>query len=312
MTKLSNDKVELGKGKKVKLGSNSAYEVWHNPVTDQLEIIDTSNNSRAFVDKEDRGQIGGNGTFIKALKNGEPMADTGKTYSTVQGAVDAASSWVFVPPGTYNESVTVETEGLTLRGAGYNTHIDGGTIGTALDIKGSDVNVSNLSVKTNSGGGNNYAGISSSGERTVVEGCWVRDSDGSGIVFGGDYSRIVNCKVEGADDTGLYPNGEHNIAKGCIVNNIDASGIKSYANDTIVVNNIIFNAGNRGIRMGASSDNVVGGNRIHNSTDDGIRTGGNSADNILFNNRVSDSGGTDIESGGTGDVTDGNLTGAAN
>jgi hypothetical protein len=49
MTKISNNKTKIGKGQRVKLGSNNAYEVYQNPATGQLEIIDTKNNSRALV-----------------------------------------------------------------------------------------------------------------------------------------------------------------------------------------------------------------------------------------------------------------------
>jgi hypothetical protein len=53
--------VKIGKGQKVKLGSNNDHEVYH-PATGQLEIIDTENNSRALVDKED-SLVGRNRAF---------------------------------------------------------------------------------------------------------------------------------------------------------------------------------------------------------------------------------------------------------
>jgi hypothetical protein len=318
MTKISNNKAKIGKGQKVKLGSNDAYEVYQNPATGQLEIIDTKNNSRALVDKEDRGQIGGNGTFIKALKNGEPMADTGKTYSTVQGAVDAASSWVFVPPGTYNESVTIETEGLTLRGAGYDTLIDGGTSGSAIKVASSDITVSHLSVSTESGTGNSYHGIhsGSGADFNTIENVFVRDSDFDGFFLEhGSHHRILNCIFEFADSNGVRTRASSVIVSGCIVKDLGsesfADGIAVQGEDSIIANCIVKDVGSTALQLQASNCMVIGSRSI-NSGSTGVRVPSYVEDCIVANNRISNSSNSDISDSGSNTTLDGNLTGSAN
>lgn len=313
MTKLSNNKAKIGKGQKVKLGSNNAYEVYQNPATGQLEIIDTRNNSRALVDKEDRGRIGGNGTFIKALKNGEPMADTGKTYSTVQGAVDAASSWVFVPPGTYNESLTVNTHDLVIRGGGRGSYIDGGTAGHAIQIDAANVDIRNLSVETSAGSGNDYHGIatSSNADRVTLEQVRIRDADFRGVnIFDGGQHHVINCIVESSDEHAILNNGDGNtVISGCITqSNVGLRGLYPLGDGSIVVNNIVNDPGGVGIRV-QMDDGIVGGNRVHSSGAVGIDD--SNKNNIIFNNRVSDSSNADIR-GRDSNTLDGNLTGSAN
>jgi hypothetical protein len=311
MTKISDKKAKIGKGQRVKLGSNDAYEVYQNPATGQLEIIDTENNSRALVDKEDRGQIGGSGAFIKALKNGEPMADTGKTYSTVQGAVDAASSWVFVPPRTYNESVTVETEGLTLRGAGYNTLITDSS-GSAIKISANSIAIENISVET-TGGTNNAINDSEGISNISLDKVAVRDTTSKGIELSGSTeSTITSCIVKTTSENGAIHGGDKCIIRNCVVEETAGSSFPAgiiVREDSVASSNIVSNTDYQGVVVNGP-DGIAVGNRIISSGNDGIRVNGD--DCIVANNRISDSGSSDIDDRGSNTTLDGNLTGSAN
>lgn len=316
MTRISNNKAKIGKGQKVKLGSNNAYEVYQNPVSGQLEIIDTENNSRALVDKEDRGQIGGNGTFIKALKNGEPMADTGKTYSTVRGAIDAANSRVFIPPKTYSLSkgIQVHTDGLTIAGAGYNSYIKGGST-AALQIFADDVTIQDLRISTDSNG---FAGIAnkSSSSNTVIQKCRV-EAGRNAIKVGPSSTIRENIikdfnKSNNSFSPGIVLSDGSTVANNLILDG-NGRGIYSPAEDVIISNNSIKNVSLDGI-VADGPDNVISGNRIHNVDRAGIRVSGNNDAPrcIVANNRISNSSTSNIVDGSSNAVIEGNLTGGAN
>ena len=70
-------------------------------------------------------------------------------YSTIQGAVDAASpgDTVVVRPGTYEEDVVVDVADLTLTGRGDATVVGSGTSGAAVSVDADDVTVERLRVR---------------------------------------------------------------------------------------------------------------------------------------------------------------------
>jgi hypothetical protein len=264
----------------------------------------------------DHALIGG--LLTTALNDGEVLADDGFVYSTIQAAQDAASSFIFIGPGTFNESVTISTVGLTLEGSGYDTLIDGGTTADAFLINSSNVTIRNLSVQTTQGGGNNFEGVrgGAGGDSITVDGVTVRASDNFGIRFSSGSNHIVTeCTVKNFDDRGIVIDAGDSIVKGCVVDGSNstasADGIAITFDNFIIANNIVRNAPDFGIVPQAGADDgVVIGNRVISSGTDGIENRG--TDNIIANNRVSDSGTNDIEDNGAGTVLDGNLTGASN
>lgn len=265
-------------------------------------------------------EVGGNNPIFSFLTStmasGKALADDGKAYDSVQDAENAASSFVLVGPGTFSESVTIDTAGLTLAGAGYDTLIDGGTTGTAITIDATDVSVLNLSVQTTAGAGNSFVGIGSgaSANSGKLVNVTVRDSDSHGInPTDGDYWRISNCTVESADGKGIDTDGpENTVISHCIVQSgVSDDGILTRGDDSIVANCIVVGVADDGIYL-LNNDNIGIGNRIHNAGATGFDIGPNSTDSICANNRISDSGGSDINNQGSGTVLDDNQTGASN
>jgi hypothetical protein len=264
--------------------------------------------------------VGGNSPvtamLANALRERKPLADTGELYDSVQEAENAASAFVFVPPGTFNESVTIDTVGLTLLGSGRATLIDGGTINHAIVVDSANVTIDSLSVKTSPGSGNAYSGIRSGAgaDSATIKNVTVRYSDGVGIDFrDGTDNSYLNCTVESSDGASLQATAERTTCSGCIVESSGETGIKfSLADDSVIANNIVKSCADDGILVNGN-DMVVGSNRVINSANDGIVTGTSSADSIIYNNRISDSGGSDInDTDGTTTTLDGNLTGASN
>jgi len=298
---------ETAIGEPIRLGSNSEFEIEQHPVSDRLIIRDTLNGKVAYVRKERGGQIGGDGVLIKSLKEGKPMADDGRTYDTIQQAERAANGWVFVPPGTFNESVTIDTDGLTLRGSGYNTLINASGDGVVVNAKNCTIDSVRVTsgdrafLNPNGGGGTYINCVANADNRTF------RMNLSSPVT-------VINCVVEDVRSIVGINVGSGSIVTGSIVK--QASGITaphgiSADDNTIITNNIIQNANKYGIFQN-NANSVIAGNRIINSGDTGLELTGDSSENIIANNRISDSANADINNDGTGNLLDGNLTGASN
>ncbi|HHS97030.1 MAG TPA: hypothetical protein ENK08_03900, partial [Chloroflexi bacterium] len=148
-------------------------------------------------------------------------------YSTVQAAVDAASSGdeIRIAQGTYNENVTID-KSLTLRG-GYTTSdwdtsdpdahptvLNGGGAGRviAATTSGIDLTIENLEI-TNGQGGIQICS-DACGINATIRNCYIHDNSTSGE-GGGIYAklnsgytiRIENCRIVNNTASGTYGGG---------------------------------------------------------------------------------------------------------
>lgn len=314
MAGINQGRPELAVGEPIRLGNNDEFEIEQHPISDRLIIRDTQNGKVAYVRKERGGSIGGDGVLIKSLKEGKPMADDGRVYDTVQQAERSASSWVFVPPGTYNENLVVTTDGLTLRGSGYNTLIDGNN-GTAVNINADNVSVSSLSLQNST---NIVVCTATSTSGTFLENVTVRTTPDYAIIVDAD-ATVVNCTVDEAGTNSsnfaraFDTRGENCILNGCKFLASDSANAANNASDTagnnIVANCIFRNPGGNAMQTNGGNQIIIG-NRVIGSGATGIFITNDNC--IVANNRVSDSANTDIGDNATGTLLDGNLTGASN
>jgi hypothetical protein len=302
---------EVAVGEPVRLGDNGEYELEHDPVTDRLIVRDTVNDKEAYVRPETNEQIGNQGAFIRALVNNEALADDGTTYASIQEAERNSNGWMFIPPGTFNETLYIQTAGLTVSGAGRGTVINGGSAGPAVTVEAEDVSVLDLSAKTPLADSQNHIAVDSFGDNALFKRVYVPESASLGIELNnvGKNQTAVNCMVENSDGVGIFGYSNNAIVSGCIVRDTGDGNIKMRGQDSIISSNICMNAAEKGIE--ADTDGICIGNRVDNATSDGIRV--NTANDVLLaNNRVSNSGGQDISNNGTGTVLDANLTGGSN
>lgn len=268
---------------------------------------------RAFDGLELAGNEPVDSSIASVLSEGEVLADDGEQYASIQDAVDASDGWTFVGPGTYYENVTIDKDDFTLKGAGYDTLIDGGTTGNSISIISENVVVTDLSVRTSPDSGKFIHGIfdnRNNAKGATIKNVTVRDSSGSGIrLFNSTDVIITNCKIETAENLGILTSTRGIVSNCKVLGTRNSVGIYIVDDDAIIVNNLIKSVAGNSIRSGGN-DQIVGGNRIINSGEDGIII--QKSDSIVFNNRISDSVNQDINDNGTGTVTDGNLTGSAN
>jgi parallel beta-helix repeat protein len=246
-------------------------------------------------------------TDLGDVLQGKALADDGNIYDSVQTAVDNATGYVFIGPGTFNESVTVSTNGITLEGTGEDTLIDGSGVGTAIDCQNqSDISIRHITVTTDTGDGI-YLGKSS-----LCKNSKVLEAPDVGIRTSADCI-ISSSTIESTGTYCINVGGSRTSIESCTIpsSNSAFAAIFFSSDDSIISDCTIINAG-IGIQNGSSNGNILLGNRIHNCSDRGIYVNG-SNNIIIANNRVSDSTNSDIDiATSSGILTEGNKTGPAN
>lgn len=246
-------------------------------------------------------------TLSNCLKEGKPLADTGELYSTIQDAENAASSWVFVPPGTFNETLTITTPNLTVVGAGSNSEI---TDSPGIDLQASGVTIRSLRVDPGSTN-NGITDINSSGLSNLLL---------KSVRFGPDANeyielintskvRVVNCHTTGVTSSSgvRSDDAQHQFHANIFTGEND---IKVNSSESVYSCNIV-EGDYACFDHQSGDDSVFIGNRMYSGSNKGIQIRSGVNDDIVANNRISDSG-ANIDDRGTGTITDGNLTGSAN
>lgn len=201
------------------------------------------------------------------------VADGEDEFDVVDDAVDAASDTVIIGPGTYG-TVSVNTAGLDIIGAGPGTVIDGGGF-LPLSITADDVTVSNLAATCETTSGDFAVDVPSTHNRVELERVYVLQSGSDAINLAGGNCTAERCVVRGTTGSGIVL-GARSKASGCQV--VAGSG-KSISNNGVeidgpyarAVNNTILDAGNHGIAWTSTSDwSAASENRIENPTNDGF------------------------------------------
>jgi parallel beta-helix repeat protein len=216
----------------------------------------------------------------------------------------------------------IDKDDFTLQGAGHDTLIDGGTVDHAINAKGNNCTIKNLSV---SGTNDNteYNGIRiTGGSGCKILQCVVRDSDGRGILIRGPDTVVDSCIVEDAGSDAIRSDSERCIIKNCVVDETSANDRFPHSitvsADMIVANCVVrvgtTTSSNKpdGIALNFTTDSIVIGNRVMNAKRRGISAQTTDVGHIIANNRISDSAESDIDNLGSGIVIEGNLTGSAN
>lgn len=252
-----------------------------------------------------------------SLRRDQVLADDGLLYDTVQAAENAAGSFIWVPPATFNESVLVNTSGLRILGSGKDSLIDGTNGGDdAIRVTASDVLVSNMSYQSNATNSRGLHGESGSDGLSIsqtrclatdsAEGMRFEDTDVvvSRYTAGSNIGRNAMTTVARRTNVSL---SRHQQAEAPIL----IGGKDGVVSNTVVDSPSGTGGDGRGLDANAN-DCVFIGCRVISAPEIGIIVRSGVTDNIIANNRVSDSGTSDITDNGTDTLLDGNRTGASN
>jgi hypothetical protein len=205
-----------------------------------LSNVGTVSASAVNTDNLSLSSVTGAGIISQAIQHGKVWADNGEMYESVQNAVDNASAYVFVGVGTFNESVSISTNGLSVVGCGNPaTVINGGTTGPGIDITASDVDIRTLQAATASGGGssNPAINVASGANRVHIEQVRVVDSDADGIFYDGSFGHITESSFSTGGTDGnplvLGSNSSNNIAD----TNANTGGIVDNGTSNVIGDN---------------------------------------------------------------------------
>lgn len=202
-----------------------------------------------------------------------------RSFSSAQRAIDEARSGdTVVLRGRFDESLTIDTEALTVRGGDGGAVVDGGGEGRVVTVNARDVTVEHLWIR-NSGDdlAEEDAGIFVAGDaRGVKLNSLYLDDIAFGIwVDGADKITIADCEIRGRSD--VFPIVER--GNGIQLWNVDAATIEhnritevrdgiyfSWAEGVVATDNHLAN--NRyGVHYMYSSHNRLQANTaIHNDT----------------------------------------------
>jgi parallel beta-helix repeat protein len=217
----------------------------------------------------------------------------GATYATIQAAITAASpgSTIQVCPGSYNQNVNINKNGITLVGAGassnasYGTIIDGTGIGSnpgiSLPNGVTGVSIRNLRVQNFNANSGIYGALNNN--NFTVDSVTVNNNNSTaagnngGIYMNGPVSYVTINNVT----------SDSNRQRGIVIWN----GFKQHIT---ITNNTVTNNNCCGIELqdGTASGVTITGNTITNNFDSGMAATGLMAgagpnviaDNVLVNN----------------------------
>jgi len=182
-------------------------------------------------------------------------------YTNVDDAIDAlgAGASIFIKNGTY-PPFTMDVHNLHIVGENwFGTVIDGGTTADAVTVSSADNGyLGNMTVKTDAGQGNSYAGIDQDATYAfTIERIYIPDVDDDGIQIDGStdyYTRVIDCYIVGSDDDAIFVNGPNVMVTGCRIQGTSGIGIHVGINGDyfVIMGNTIWSATSTTIVSGAN------------------------------------------------------------
>ncbi len=262
-----------------------------------IEITAATCNDTSVIANYSVGNVTGarldNGTSTYSENNwagGIVPNSLGWSFATIQGAIDdveasTAGGSIFVPVGTWDETLTIEDDEITLYGLGVPSLIQPSGAGVCITVSGDFDNVSirNLAVDSKTGAGGSDAILLEDGcDRLCVEHVTIVNSDNYGIRVAGTNITdlyIHKCNFLSGDASGIY---------------VDMDGANLLSRSSIS-HNLFTGLGGSGIRFdttgGVSLYILIGDNIITGSTLSGLMLEDVSFstihNNIIYSNTLS-------------------------
>ncbi len=215
---------------------------------------------------------------------------------TIQDAVDLAmpGDTVVVCPGTYNESVDVDTEeDVTIEGI-TKPKVDGTGSSPAFVITEDGTHVTGFEAFSSD---NHCIVVDANDVRlhgNIASGC-----SGKGIQVIGDSDRITisGNQINDNGDHGIRISGgnDDSTIRGNTITGNNNHGLKcSSCDDIVIQGNTVIDNGGDGIKCSSCTSSVIQGNISNLNDDDGIDINGSSDDNLVKGNTANGNDGNGI------------------
>jgi len=211
-------------------------------------------------------------------------------FVTIQEAIDAASKGdiINVAAGTYNETLTIIKDGITLRGADRSsTIISGNTEDSTILLRNSrNIEIQNCSIR------NGYYGINlyySSLKCTYIA---IENNNHGLRARYNSYISVENTFIKNNTGAGVrLNNGSTGYFDNCEITNNSGTGLTSDRAASVFINNSkISNNGATGIQAWLGGNMSGGDNEIKSNGGPGIDISGNSSGSLYGNNSITDNG----------------------
>jgi len=195
---------------------------------------------------------------------GDCDSGTAADYDNIQEAVDNAGTGdiIIVCPGTYNESVDVDTvEDLSIKGI-TKPIVDGSSPAFVITKDG-----------------------------THLAGFEVKNDDGDCIVIAANDVKINGILTSGCEDDGIEADGLRISIRGSNLSGNDDNGIEcNDCDDAVIKGNVISDNGDHGVLCRSCDGSVIQGNVANGNGDDGIRLTSSSDGNLVRGNTANGNG----------------------
>jgi len=181
-------------------------------------------------------------------------------YSTIQGAVDAASpgDMIVVRDGIYYESITINKP-ITIKAENIGkTIIDAqGSKGITITANGATIN--GLTVR------NALSGMFLYSSRNRIINCMLNNDEGGISLFYSSNNTIINCTLNNIDTYGIYLYfASNNYIENFIINNSHTGMFLYYSYNDTIINFTIENSKHAGMEIVYSDNNIIVSGTISN------------------------------------------------
>jgi len=186
-------------------------------------------------------------------------------YSTIQEAMQNATlgDTIFVYPGTYQESLIVETPLILIGENSTTTIIDGGGVGHVVTLTAGHSTISGFTI-THSKMKFPLAGVYIASDSNIVSNCILTDNFyGMQLGYGTGYNLILNNTIFHNGRCGIYFNhSSNNRLIGNLVRDqpVNGFGLFEFSNNNSIIGNTLMQNMYSGVNIRESYDNQVIGN----------------------------------------------------
>ena len=244
------------------------------------------------------------GVFYKVLVYNEK---TGLIYTTIQSAIEAANAGdtIIVNEGTFEESLTIDKEGLILKSAfgPESTVIDGGGAASSITITADNVTVEGFTVTGAADTGFDKGDILLiEVQDNTIKNNIITANAGNGICLLQSDNNIIKNNVITGNEYGIrFDNTGYPIGKSCNYNTVVGNNISDNRSRGVYfrasmngamgnsfLNNTITNNNSYGIQVEGFvfKRNTIEGNIISGHTTNGISINEGARENTIKNNTI--------------------------